>query len=200
MAKTNAKGRAVGDFKHVRLQEWLLKSPAYRSLACPDRCLLVELYRKYNGANNGEIFLSCRDAAELLGVSKNTAARSFSALEDRGFTRLRGKALFSMKGKLASTWVLTEFPYAGALPTKDFMKWRPGNLKLGPTTGTDCPSHGTLSHQRDREPHASSHQRDRNGPDDRSHGPTTGTHLVYQDGGDDRVVPLAAGRGARHAR
>jgi hypothetical protein len=185
MAKTDHKGRAKGEFKHVRQQEWLLKSPAYRSLTCVDRCLLIELYRKYTGINNGEIFLSCREAAELLNVSKATAARAFRSLEECGFIRLRGKASFSMKGKMASTWVLTEFDFAGAIATKDFIKWRPQNLKHGLTRGTDCPSGETLSPRRDREEPSSSHQRDTKQAKSTPHGLTTGTQIVYQEGGGD---------------
>ena len=38
-----------GDAPHVRFYGWLLNSPAYLSLSCPARALLVEVTRLYNG-------------------------------------------------------------------------------------------------------------------------------------------------------
>lgn len=111
--------------KHVQLHEWMLQSAAYRSLSCYSRCLLVELGRIYNGSNNGWIALSVRDAAERLGVATNTALKAFRQLEDRGFIRPHEKGVFTRKDRHATTWVLTEHPYAGQVPTKEFMRWRP---------------------------------------------------------------------------
>ena len=71
MSKMRRKSVTSGQEKHVRLHRWLLQSPAYRSLGLAARCLLVELYDLFNGENNGRIFLSIRDAARRLGVSKN---------------------------------------------------------------------------------------------------------------------------------
>ena len=45
------------DAPHVRLYGWLLNSPAYLSLSCPARAVLIELTRLYNGNNNGQLGL-----------------------------------------------------------------------------------------------------------------------------------------------
>lgn len=124
MAKVDAKGRSKGALKHVRLHEWLLRSDAYRSLDCYAKCLLVELYRRYNGINNGEIGCSVREAAKLISASVNTARKAFEQIQDRGFARIYEKGHFRVKVRHSTTWILTEFSYAGRAPTKDFMTWK----------------------------------------------------------------------------
>jgi hypothetical protein len=45
-----------------------------------------------------------------------------------GFIRARQRDAFTWKMRHATEWVLTEFPFAGTPPTKDFMRWRPGDV------------------------------------------------------------------------
>jgi len=142
MSKVKRRGRDSRDGNHVREDEWMRDSEAYRSRDCVQRCLLDELKRLYSGTNNGDLFLSVRRAATLLGVNKDTAARAFKFLEHRGFIRPRQKGSFQWKtdagetaGGPATTWILTEFEFAGQLATKNFMAWRPTaeNLAWTPT-------------------------------------------------------------------
>ncbi len=123
MGKADRKGRTKTSPRFVLNYEWMLKSPAYRSLSCYSRCLLEEIKRLYNGTNNGELYLSVRGAAELLNAHKDTAAKAFGELENKGFIRARTKGSFSQKIRHATTWILTEYEYAGQLPTKAFMSW-----------------------------------------------------------------------------
>jgi hypothetical protein len=120
-----ANGRSKGDGAHVRFYRFELESPAYRSLSAFARALLVELKGLHNGSNNGELFLSVREAAARLNCSRMTADRALHDLVDRGFIRARQNGSFSWKQRHATQWVLAEFPFAGALPTKDFMLWQP---------------------------------------------------------------------------
>jgi hypothetical protein len=118
--KEKGKGR-----KFVCLNEWVLNGPAYRALSCRARCLLVELYRKYQGeesGTNGNLYLSVRDAATALNCTKDTAAQAFDELEAFGFIRVAVKSGFSWKHGIATRWVLTEFPYANSLAEKIFMR------------------------------------------------------------------------------
>jgi hypothetical protein len=112
-----------GPTKHVRLYRYLLWSDAYRSLGLPARCLLVELYDLYNGENNGHLFMSVREAARRLGISKNTAHTALKQLEDRGFIRPNQRSSFHWKKRQATCWVLTEYEFAGHAPSKEFMRW-----------------------------------------------------------------------------
>jgi hypothetical protein len=127
--RPNAKGRSEGPSRHVRLHLWLLKSAAYCSLSVGARALLVEFYALYYGLNNGELFLSVREAARRLGCSSNFAAKCIAELCDRGFVRPHRLGGFNMKSEArrgtATCWVLTEFPLGNALATKDFMRWTP---------------------------------------------------------------------------
>lgn len=130
--RMDAKGRSVGDARHVRFYQWLLTSDAYRALDCTARALLVEFYSLYNGMNNGALFLSVREAARRLGVAPNTAQKAIRQLEDKGFIRSKLKGSFDWKGGHATSWILTEFEYAGQLATKDFMRWQPNAEKQKP--------------------------------------------------------------------
>ncbi len=109
--------------RHVRLHHWLLNSPAYKSLGVCARALLIEYYRRYNGSNNGDIGLSVRDAASALGVAVGTVRKAIVELEERGFIRANQRGAFRWKARHATTWILTEFEYAGQPPTKAFMRW-----------------------------------------------------------------------------
>lgn len=122
--KIDKKGRSKGNDPHVRLYRWLHQSEAYQSLDCTARSLLVEFYALYNGTNNGELFLSVREAARRLGVAPNTAQKAIRALVGRGFIRPRQRGSFHHKGGPATQWILTEFEFAGEPGTKDFMRWR----------------------------------------------------------------------------
>lgn len=91
------------------------------------RCLEMELKALYNGSNNGELFLSVREAAKRLGIAHNTASKAFKELEDTGFIIPKHKGHFKQKIRHATSWILTEHEYNGQLATKDFMRWQPKN-------------------------------------------------------------------------
>jgi hypothetical protein len=124
--------------QHVRLHHWVLDTEAYRSLPAEARSLLVELMRIYNGSNNGRIALGVREAGELCLCSKNTAARAFQQLEDRGFIRCQTTSSFTYKVRRAKEWCLTEFrnDVEGQAPTKEFTRWRQQK-----NTVPDLPNH-----------------------------------------------------------
>jgi hypothetical protein len=119
------RGGTRGD-RFVLLDFALLDSAAYRSLSTGARALLVEFNRLYNGANNGQLFMSQRDAAKLVGVANHvTAAKYINELIDRGFIRERVKGSFSVKTRMASIYVLTQHRYNDQPATRDFKKWVP---------------------------------------------------------------------------
>jgi hypothetical protein len=62
---------------HARLYRWLLDSPAYLSLTCPARAVLIEIARAYDGFNNGRIGLSVRRASERCNIARGMASRAF---------------------------------------------------------------------------------------------------------------------------
>ena len=78
-------GRSKGRERFIKLPHWLLNSPAYQSLALGPRALLIEVWLRHNGQNNGDISFSVREAARRLKCSKDTASKWFRELEDKGF-------------------------------------------------------------------------------------------------------------------
>src|SRR5918911_4926017 len=103
----------------------MLNSPAYRSLGCEARALLVEMKALYNGRNNGELHMSVRQARKRLGVGRKLAEKALSELQDRGFVAVVQKGSFHCKVRFATTWRLTEYEFEGRSATKDFMRWTP---------------------------------------------------------------------------
>jgi DNA-binding transcriptional MocR family regulator len=115
----------------VSLREYMLATPAWQSLDCVARCLYVEIARRYRGpnSNNGKIPYSVREAAAALGISKDTASRAMSDLQDRGFAKIAKDSGFNIKGRVSREWLLTEFSDdrsgVHVEPTKEFMRWQP---------------------------------------------------------------------------
>ena len=122
MAKRRRLNKRI-DAPHVRLYRWLLDSPAYLSLSCPARAVLIEIARAYDGSNNGRIGLSIRLASKRCRIARGTSMRAFGELQERGFIECMTKGGFSRKSPHASEWRLTFWPCDGDLPTKDFMSW-----------------------------------------------------------------------------
>lgn len=139
------KGRSVGVARFVKLEHWMLKTPAWQSLPPAPRALYLELAQRYNGSNNGEISMSVRESARLLHVAKDTATKAFRELEYKGFIKCNQCGSFNWKAGKATTWILTEHALPGEFATKEFASWRPENLESGPNSETRCPRTGTLS-------------------------------------------------------
>jgi DNA-binding transcriptional MocR family regulator len=121
--KPYSKKRGAGRF--VQLSEWLQASPAWATLKPTPRALYIELRRRFSGTNNGEIFLSVRDAAKALNVTKNTALAAFKELQRRGFIRMTEGGHLGPSGiGRASKWALEEEATRDGLPAgKAFMRW-----------------------------------------------------------------------------
>ncbi|MDO6587137.1 hypothetical protein Q4543_16640 [Salipiger sp. 1_MG-2023] len=118
------KGKKRGFPKHVRLLETLQQTEAWRSLKPGPRALYVELRRRYNGANNGRIFMSHREAADLLNVHRNTVPDYFSELERRHLIRDMGKGYLGADGHgIATRWALCDEPMGGKAPDLSYRSW-----------------------------------------------------------------------------
>jgi len=133
----------LGVARFVKLEHWMLKTPAWQSLPPAPRALYVELAQRYNGSNNGEISMSVREGAGLLHVAKDTATKAFRELEAKGFIRRNVCGSFNWKIRHATTWILTEHAFADQLATKEFVSWRPEKSEDGPNPETRCPRIGT---------------------------------------------------------
>jgi len=127
------KSQKRGAGRHVQLPEWLQASKAWATLKPGPRALYIELKRRFNGSNNGEIHFSHREAAQALSVHRNTATAWFSELQERGFISLRVAPHLGPSGiGKASVWAIEELPTSDNKPAgKAFMRWQ---AKLNPRT------------------------------------------------------------------
>ncbi|THD76011.1 hypothetical protein E7681_06080 [Thalassobius vesicularis] len=126
MNKRPYKYKKKGTGRHVQLSEWLQASEAWATLAPGPRALYIELKRRYNGSNNGEIILSHRDAATAINVHRNSVGGYFRELERRGLIHLTQAPYLGPSGiGKASVWALDELPTADKCPArKGFISWR----------------------------------------------------------------------------
>ena len=108
--KMNAKGRNTGQ-QFIRLDAAVTQSPAWQSLCCEARSLLIEIWRRHNGSNNGFISYSYREAKKALFIGSTKVKKAFDQLIDRGFLIIRRKSSFNFKvnggASRATEWELT---------------------------------------------------------------------------------------------
>ena len=126
MAGPLYKRRKRGAGRFVQLPEWVQASDAWATLAPGPRALYIELKRRFNGTNNGAIYLSHRDAAAALNVHRNTVGPWFRELEGRGFIFLtQGPHLGPSGIGRASVWGLAEEATPDGRPArKTFMQFK----------------------------------------------------------------------------
>jgi hypothetical protein len=136
--------RGNGD-RFLCLHHWMLKSPAWRALSPNAKAVLLHLWERHNGSNNGQIVYGVRDAAEIR-ISKDQAARALIELINRGFLRVTRAAAFTFKTKEARCWAITAEPIDDQPPTKDFARWSPTQKHFSRLTRETV-----QSHPRDRE-------------------------------------------------
>jgi len=128
MGKVNAKGRTK-HVQFVRLHRGVTDSPAWKSLTCEARSLMIEIWQRHNGSNNGEIALSRRQIREALGIGHTKITAATEQLVDRGFIIVKRSGSFDWKdgaraGKATEFEVTTE-PCDGQPAKNTFRNWRP---------------------------------------------------------------------------
>lgn len=134
----------------MKLDCFMLESPAYRSLTPAARAVYVEVAKLYNGRNNGALALSVRDAAERCRINKDTARKAFALLQEVGFLECATPGGFTRKVRHAAEWRLTgeRCDKTGALATMAFMRWRPPAAESktrSQTSAKAVPSSGTVT-------------------------------------------------------
>lgn len=143
MGRANKIGRSKGG-KFIALPHHMVTSPAFRSLKGGTLKVYIELSDRYNGSNNGELQLSCREAAKRLHISKSTVSRAFRELTQKGFIRctLRG----NWYEKIASTWALTNKPdnrpNGSPVATNEWHRWNPDQANGKAFYGTEVAPDG----------------------------------------------------------
>jgi len=117
-----------GSGKFIQLEHWVYDSPAWRSLKPGPRALYIELKRRFNGYNNGQLFLSQREAGRALNVGRDTVGTYFADLETKGFiVKTMGHCLGPSGMGQAAKWALAELPVDGIPASKEFITWEKQN-------------------------------------------------------------------------
>jgi Winged helix-turn-helix DNA-binding len=125
MARSRYKRK--GKSKFIMIDGYIMRSAAWKALTANERASYLEVKWRFDGLNNGRIGLGCRELAEAIGVSKDTAKRCLDNLQAKGFIRMIKRSGFNVKNRAATEWRLTEYKcdVTGQLATKDFMRWTP---------------------------------------------------------------------------
>ena len=111
----------------IQLYHNVKRSRAYHDLSVYARCALFEVLERYTGINNGMIGLGCRELAEALNCSRDTAAKALRELDDSGLARPLTAGVW--RGKKATEWRLTFFrcDKTGELP---ILNWDPSSKSV----------------------------------------------------------------------
>lgn len=85
----------------------ILASPAWEGLSAQARAVLIQIAKRYNGANNGTLAASVRDLARECRINKDTVKRTIEELIDAGFLELGQAGSFEYKKRHAAEYRLT---------------------------------------------------------------------------------------------
>jgi predicted transcriptional regulator len=119
----DATGRSKRGGQFVPIPYDMAASIAWLSLSGAAVKVYVELRRRYNGGNNGDLSLSLDEAARLLHLGKATVARAFAELEAKGFIRMTARGRWY--GRQATTYAVSDRPMKNSPPTNTWRVWRP---------------------------------------------------------------------------
>jgi len=127
MGKVNQKGRSKHE-PFILLHRGVTGSDAWKSLTCPAKALLIEIWTRHNGVNNGQIAFSHRQARAALRIGNVKVQAAFQELQDKGFLIARAKGHFNWKvaageGR-ATEWELTTEACDGRPAKRLYREWR----------------------------------------------------------------------------
>lgn len=121
----------------IKLDHGLLKCDAWQHLSPDATTVLLDLWSRHNGINNGMIGYAQRAAHECLcrahghQVSRRRATAALQEIQDKGFAVVTKDSTFTTKTKLAREWQLTAEKVGDNSPTREFKHWKIQN------TGTE---------------------------------------------------------------
>jgi hypothetical protein len=113
----------------VRIYHDLMDSPAWRTASLGARCVVLAIWRRHSGKNNGKIPYGRRDAQADLGCGSHQAVRYLGDAQERGFVVITRRGSFDWKNgsRAARTalWRLTMERCNGRDPTNEWAAWTP---------------------------------------------------------------------------
>lgn len=113
--------------RRIQVYYWVMNTAAWQALTPIERCIYLEVKKRFNGVNNGEIGLGAREAGNAINVGRSTANRALKRLVALGFIEAAKLSGFNRKDRVATEWLLTEYKndITGELAKKTFVNWRP---------------------------------------------------------------------------
>lgn len=186
--KALANGRSANQ-RFIKLHEGVTGSDAYQALSVFARAILIEVWRRHDGTNNGSIPYSERDGKTALGTGRRQVREALAQLVEHGFLIKHQKGSFSTKVRHAAEWEITPEPHRDGSPAKHlYRSWQKKSSgtsgdQIGYPTGTRKSATGT-SQAPDVDPTGT-----REGPFDPPHGyPTGTTYRSTIGGGSDETA------------
>lgn len=192
MGKLNAKGRNMYE-AHIRLHRGVTNSEAWEKLSCEATRLLLLVWARHNGENNGSITFSWREAREALRVGSKKVSAAFQELQECGFLICRSASSFDWKvgageGK-ANEWEITTEPCDGKLAKKHYRDWTE-KQNTATTVGADRNHSGSRSRNNSQEhPPSGNHSGSRYGPFKPSSGNHSGSTYIIPGGVPSFIRP-----------
>ena len=126
MGKIDRKGRSKSE-PFIRLHRGVTGSAAWKSLSCEARALLLLVWERHNGTNNGAVPLSHREARDALRIGNDKLQKAFIELQDKGFLIARQKGSFNWKvasgAGRATEWEITTEQCGGNPPDSRYRNW-----------------------------------------------------------------------------
>jgi hypothetical protein len=109
----------------IKLDHALMRTPAWQSLCPGEMALLLYIWGKHNGTNNGEIGCGRREIQERFGCNPNTAIKWLHGLREKGFIAATVRGSFNQKtgGGRTTRWRLTMEKFDGEPPTREYLSW-----------------------------------------------------------------------------
>lgn len=107
---------------YFSLDRAVYESPAFRSLSCTDRSVLLDLICIYVPGKREAIAMSARRLAANIGINKDTAAKSLRRLVKVGLIDVVSESMW-IYGR-ARAYRLTFKNYKGRLPSDDWSKYQ----------------------------------------------------------------------------
>ncbi len=126
VGKVDKKGRSKRE-PFILLHRGVTNSEAWESLSCAAKALLIEVWKRHNGVNNGQIALSHRQARAALRIGNGNVQKAFQELQEKGFLIARLKGHFDWKvgageGR-ATEWELTTEACDGKPAKRGYRFW-----------------------------------------------------------------------------
>lgn len=115
----------------IKLEHVLLNSAAWHALSASERALLIHIWSRHNGRNNGDLGCGRREVQQEFGCGDHQAVRWLRNLREKGFIVAATGGSFNRKtgARRATRWRLTMEPCDGKPPTRDYMRWAPGGAE-----------------------------------------------------------------------